>query len=259
MPLVVDDAQNSLVLCRYYTDDKGVARKMEVLVDMQHSLNIEHLRARGPQADERMQPSNPSAATNRGPLLPRAAAATAAPQVNELIVSELSAVMPGYSSHAYRRAAAAVGNSDANAALNWLLNHSEDANINDPLPDMGRGSARPGGGEGTGAAASVDEANVAHLQDMGFSDAQARAALLAEGGATDRAVAWLVDQGANLDAAVEKVLADAKPVPLAPSSDRSPVRPAHLSRRLSANGGAAGSCCNAIVIVCVCGSCHTCN
>jgi ubiquitin carboxyl-terminal hydrolase 5/13 len=127
--------------------------------------------------------------------------------------------MPGFSANAYRRAACAVGNSDSNAAVNWLLNHAEDADINDPLPDPGReDDGRQGGGA---PGAPVDTGDVTKLQDMGFTELQARAGLLARGGAMDAAVAWLFDQGDGLDAAVEKVLTDADSTS---SIDRSAVR-----------------------------------
>ena len=46
---------------------------------------------------------------------------------------------------------------------------------------------------------------------------------MAGGGGTDRAVAWLFDQGDKLDAEVDKVMAEAERVP-GGGSDRSAVR-----------------------------------
>lgn len=178
---------------RYYEDDKHQARKMEVLVDMQHSLNLEHLRARGPQPDERMQPESSAPAH----------AAPPTPAGNPEIVSSLAAIMPGHSEAAFQRAAVAVGNCDVNAAVNWLLTHSNDADINDPIappPPPAAGSAAPG----------MEPHAVAQLAEMGFSEKQALAALRAGGGAMDRAVAWLFDQGEGLDAEVEKIEAAAE-------------------------------------------------
>jgi ubiquitin carboxyl-terminal hydrolase 5/13 len=185
------------MLCRYYEDDKRAACKMEVLVDMQHSLNLEHLRARGPQPDERMQPSTDEAGAAAGPapLLP---CSPPQPQPSKEIVSNLAAVLPGYSKNALKRAALAVGNSDANAAMNWLLCHSEDADINNPIPAP---ALPPVAAEHAG----IDAIAVAQLVDMGFTEKQTRVALRAGGGGTDRAVAWLFEQGDALDAVVEKM------------------------------------------------------
>ena len=179
-------------MCRYYEDEKHMARKMDVLVDMQHSLNLEHLRARGPQPDERMQPAT----------TPAAPAAPAVPTANPEVVATLAAIMPGHSENALQRAALAVGNSDSNAALNWLFAHSEDADINDPI------------GPPAAAAPAVDTAAdpqaLAELTSMGFTERQAAAALKAGGGGADRAAAWLLDQGEGLDAEVEKIEAAAR-------------------------------------------------
>ena len=147
---------------------------MDVLVGMQHSLSLEHLRATGPQADERMQPED--APTPRPP--PAAAAAPAREEPSPAIVTELSAVMPGFSVHAYQRAALGVGNSDSNSAMNWLLNHTDDADINEPLPAAGGGGS--GGGE-CAPAKDSDGAAVAQLTDMGFTEKQVRCPSAARG------------------------------------------------------------------------------
>ena len=178
---------------------------MDVLVGMQHTLNLEQLRAKGPQPEERMQPSEPSGA-NASQAAP---AKPAGPQPSPEIVAELSAVLPGFSQNAFKRAALAVGNSDANAAMNWLLTHSEDADINNPVDTNGCGAAAGGGSGGT-AANGVDGAGVSQIMEMGFSEKQARAALKAAGGGADRAVAWLFDQGDSLDAEVERLAKEAE-------------------------------------------------
>ena len=187
---------------RYYEDEKRVARKMEVLVGMQHSINLEHLRAAGPQPDERMQPTSDAGGA------PAAAVPTpSGPQPSAEIVANLAAVLGGgFSENAFKRAALAVGNSDANAAMNWLLTHSEDADINSPLEQpAGGGAAAAAASGGGGAAGGGDAESVGQIVDMGFNERQARAALKAGGGGVDRAVAWLFDQGDQLDAEVERM------------------------------------------------------
>lgn len=186
-PTVTEHLVHHTGRCRYYEDDKHVARKMEVLVDMQHNLNLEHLRARGPQPDERMQPE-----TSAPP--PPAAATT--PEADAEIVGTLAAIMPGYSQHAFQRAALAVGNSDTNAAMNWLLAHSEDADLNDPIQ-------APSGAPA--AAGEVDSQAVAELKGMGFTERQAAAALKVCKGDSQRAVLWIFDQGPSLDEEVDKI------------------------------------------------------
>lgn len=43
----------------------------------------------------------------------------------------------GFTENGSKRAALAVGNSSAEAATNWVMEHLEDADLNDPLPPPG--------------------------------------------------------------------------------------------------------------------------
>lgn len=46
-------------------------------------------------------------------------------------------VSMGFTENGSKRAALAVGNSSAEAATNWVMEHLEDADLNDPLPPPG--------------------------------------------------------------------------------------------------------------------------
>lgn len=85
----------------------------------------------------------------------------------------------------------ATGNSDANAAMEWLFQHMEDTDIDEPLK-LG------GGGSGSGSA-GADPEKVESLAAMGFTEAQAKKALRETDGNVERAVDWLFnhpdDQG----------------------------------------------------------------
>lgn len=205
------------LLRRYYEDERRMARKMDVLVGMEHAINLEHLRAHGPQPDERMQPSS---ASGSGGAAAAAPAAPAAPQADADIVANLAAVLgESFTQNAFQRAALAVGNSDANAAMNWLLGHAEDPDINDPPATPaapGSAAAAPSAAAGGGA----DGEALAQIQEMGFTAKQARAALKAGGGGAERAVAWLFEQGEGLDAEVDRITAqlDAVAAPQEPKA-----------------------------------------
>lgn len=86
------------------------------------------------------------------------------------------------------RALHATGNSDANAAMEWLFGHMEDPDIDAPL-DLG----------GPASAATADPEKIEMLGAMGFGAPQAKKALKETGGDVERAVEWLFshpdDQG----------------------------------------------------------------
>jgi ubiquitin carboxyl-terminal hydrolase 5/13 len=102
---------------------------------------------------------------------------------NEAALSMLEAM--GFPRVRCEKALHATGNSDPDAAGNWLFAHMEDADIDDPV-DFNAGSGS------SGAAASViDPEKIENLGAMGFDAPQARQALKETGGDMERAVDWL--------------------------------------------------------------------
>ncbi|KAF2204936.1 ubiquitinyl hydrolase [Delitschia confertaspora ATCC 74209] len=79
----------------------------------------------------------------------------------------------------------ATGNSDPEAAMNWLIEHMEDPDIDTPV-DFNAGSGSKGG-----ASTAVDPEKIDSLCNMGFSIPQSRQALKETGGDMERAVDWL--------------------------------------------------------------------
>jgi ubiquitin carboxyl-terminal hydrolase 5/13 len=100
----------------------------------------------------------------------------------------------GFPQNRSERGLHATGNSDANAAMEWIFAHMDDSDIDSPL-DLG--------GAGSAAVAVADPEKVELLGAMGFGEAQARKALRETGGDTERAVEWLFshpdDQGDDED------------------------------------------------------------
>ncbi|KAF8557222.1 ubiquitinyl hydrolase [Imleria badia] len=78
-----------------------------------------------------------------------------------------------------QKALLATGNAGAEAAMEWLFNHMEDPDIDEPIQLGGPNAAEP----------PADQ--IALLADMGFTQAQARKALLETDGNPERAVEWL--------------------------------------------------------------------
>lgn len=87
----------------------------------------------------------------------------------------------GFPLNRCEKALHATGNSDANAAMDWLFAHIEDPDIDLPL-DLGPGSK---------ASEPIDSEKIEALGQMGFGPPQARKALKETGGDMERAVDWL--------------------------------------------------------------------
>lgn len=106
---------------------------------------------------------------------------------DEAAIAQLEAM--GFPRNRAEKALHATGNSDANAAMEWLFAHLDDADIDAPL-DLSAGS----GGAGT-----ADPEKIEMLGAMGFGAPQAKKALRETGGDVERAVEWLFshpdDQG----------------------------------------------------------------
>jgi ubiquitin carboxyl-terminal hydrolase 5/13 len=113
------------------------------------------------------------------------------------------------------RALHATGNDDAEAAMNWLFDHMEDPDIDDPLVlETGAGEAGSG---------SVDPAKIAQLGDMGIPAPQARKALRECAGDVNRALDWVFshpDDAGDVERSGDGEGADViKPPQLAGSAD----------------------------------------
>ena len=98
---------------------------------------------------------------------------------NEDAVQQLEGM--GFPRNRCEKALHATGNSDANAAMEWLFAHMEDPDIDAPL-DLGGGAAPAG---------TADPEKIEMLGAMGFAPPQARKALKETGGEMERAVEWL--------------------------------------------------------------------
>ena len=92
----------------------------------------------------------------------------ALPEFNATAMAQLEAM--GSPTVRCQKALLATGNSDPEAAMEWLFAHMDDSDIDSPLQ---RPSA-PGGGR---TVPEPDQNKVASLADMGFTVPQARKAL----------------------------------------------------------------------------------
>jgi len=175
---------------RYYLDEKWCPNKLDCKVPMPDTLNLEYLRGKGLQPSETAMPEDDSGGSAAG-----GAPQTVEPagQPDDLIVAQLLSM--GLQENAAKRASLAVQNSGADVAAAWYFEHSEDPDINDPLPQGGEA----GGG---GTTDQADPEMVATLACMGFAEVHVVAALKNCGNNAERAADWLFSHSDNLDGAV---------------------------------------------------------
>jgi ubiquitin carboxyl-terminal hydrolase 5/13 len=148
-------------------------------------------------------------------LLPENSAAHAEPSfiANQDAIQTLQQM--GFPLNRCEKALHATGNSDANAAMEWLFAHIEDPDIDLPL-DLGPGSR---------TSESVDPEKIEALGQMGFGPPQARKALKETGGDMERAIDWLFnhpdEQGYFEEDRVDSVGASPRKLP---GSDSLPAK-----------------------------------
>lgn len=136
-------------------------------------IDMDIYKSEGPQDNEEILPDD---------------AEVTAPQFvpNADVINQLEAM--GFPRVRCEKALHATGNSDADAAMNWLFSHMEDPNIDEPL----RLSSTPARSHSaTIGAATVNPESIEMMGQMGISAPQARKALKETGGDIERAVDWV--------------------------------------------------------------------
>ncbi|EER04876.1 Ubiquitin carboxyl-terminal hydrolase A, putative [Perkinsus marinus ATCC 50983] len=183
---------------RYYVDPSWQLAKLNCSVPMPMELNMEryHNKSPGMQPGEKPMPdSNPG---------PTATTTNTVVEADEEIVVMLMSM--GFDMDQSKRACLKVGNSSADAAASWLMEHMDDP----PTPTNAEGEA-------TTIEDNADA--VVMLTSMGFSDRQAKAALKATSNNVERAADWLFSRTDDLDAAVEGVGEEASENMKGPSTE----------------------------------------
>ena len=175
---------------RYYHDHKTMtAKKLECEVVAPEALDLSSLRATGLQPDETAQPEDGPTAT------------PPPPSWDESLVRQL--VDMGFSANSAKRACLATSNGGrggTEACLEWVMAHMDDPDLHDDPPTAAAVAA-------DATPPALDSDVVMMLTSMGFTAAQAEAALHACGGSAERAGDWLFSRMDNLDAAVAEVMA----------------------------------------------------
>lgn len=174
-------------LGRYYVDENWKQVKVDACVPMPENMDLSSFRAMGKQPGEEEMPSE---------FISHSQAATqSVVTADEAIVSQL--VSMGFSENGSKRAAIATANADAEVAMNWVFEHMDDPDFNDPIDN-----SSPKNEKGK---PSVNQEHVMMLSAMGYSDHQATAALAVTNNDIERAADWLFSHTEDLDAAVNEV------------------------------------------------------
>jgi len=192
-------------LRKYIIGDGWVPKKLDVFVQVPDELELDSLRGTGQRPGEEVLPEEAEPAQG-------GAAPAASVQADEAIVAALCAM--DFPEIRARKAAINTGNSGVDAALNWVFQHMEDADIDAPI-------AAPTPAAASGAA--VDEQGITALMDMGFSREQAARALKATDNNLERATDWIFSHADSLDAP-EQPTTSTPSTSAAPVIDTAPAR-----------------------------------
>ena len=170
---------------RYELGDDWQPRKIEVDIDVPEHISLQRFKGLGPQESEVLVPEEEETTTTTSNS--ESIAPSSSPVIDEGALGQLMDM--GFNMNGCKRALMAVGGSDVDAAMNWVFEHNEDPDFNDPVPE---------GGGAVPAAASLGESNVDEsvvmelVENLGcFSVDQVRAAVKHSNGAADRAADWL--------------------------------------------------------------------
>lgn len=176
---------------RYQLGSDWIPRKLEVKIDVPDEIDLTHLKSLGPQDEDN--------------IIPEESAKDEQP--SQTVINENSLVQlmdMGFSMNGCKRALTVVGGNDVEAAMNWIFEHNNDPDFNDPLPETNDSAENLMNSVEENVHENVDENSVSTLvESLGcFNADQVRAALKECDGAADRAADWLFSHMDDLDGAI---------------------------------------------------------
>ncbi|XP_050139938.1 ubiquitin carboxyl-terminal hydrolase 14-like [Malus sylvestris] len=140
-----------------------VPKKLDVYIDVPDIIDISHMRSKGLQPGEELLPEGGEEEEPNEPV------------ADESIVFQL--VSMGFNQLHCQKAAINTSNTGVEEAMNWLLSHMDDADIDAPISQGGQ--------------CAVDQSKVDMLISFGFQEDTARKALKASGGDIEKATDWI--------------------------------------------------------------------
>lgn len=178
-------------LGRYYVDSQWRQKKITVAVDVPDVLDLSKYKVVN---DGGLQPGEVPMPDDNGAVASVNDSAAGPAAADESLVQEL--VSMGFHENGCRRAVLATSNAGVESAMNWVLEHMEDADFSSPIP-------KP---TAAGSTAGPDPEMITMLSSMGFTEEQANAALVSTNLDVERAADWLFSHSDDIDAAVAGVL-----------------------------------------------------
>ncbi|CAN1154305.1 Ubiquitin carboxyl-terminal hydrolase 14 [Linum perenne] len=152
---------------KFVMEEGWVPKKLDVYIDVPDIIDISHMRSKGLQPGEEMLPdSGPETEAESNEVV-----------ANEDIVVQLMSM--GFDHIRCQKAAINTSNAGIEEAMNWLLSHMDDPDIDAPIT---RGSER---------ADVVDQSKLDTLISFGFEEEVARKALKASDGDIEKATDWI--------------------------------------------------------------------
>ncbi|KAG8053209.1 hypothetical protein GUJ93_ZPchr0001g33060 [Zizania palustris] len=146
-----------LQMRKFVMEAGWVPKKLDVYIDVPDTIDISHMRSKGVQPGEELLPEGASGDNKAEPAYPVA---------SEDIVSQLASM--GFNYLHCQKAAISTSNTGVEEAMNWLLSHMDDPDIDDPISK-----------DSWAAEHTVDDASVQTLVSFGFQEDVARKALIA--------------------------------------------------------------------------------
>nr|GMD13115.1 ubiquitin carboxyl-terminal hydrolase 14-like isoform X1 [Ipomoea batatas] len=150
---------------KFVMEEGWVPKKLDVYIDVPDTIDISDMRSRGLQPGEELLPEGGPGDSEEQKLL-----------ADEGIVSQLMSM--GFSSLHCQKAAINTSNTGVEAAMNWLLAHMDDPDIDAPISQVGKN-------------VDIDQSQVDTLVSFGFHEDLARKALKASGGDIEKATDWI--------------------------------------------------------------------
>ncbi|KAJ9153652.1 hypothetical protein P3X46_027071 [Hevea brasiliensis] len=176
---------------KFLMEEGWVPKKLDVYIDVPDIIDINHMRSRGLQPGEELLPDGvPEGGVKSNKLL-----------ANEDIVSQL--VSMGFNHLHCEKAAINTLNNGVEEAMNWLLSHMDDPDIDVPICQEAQHTE------------VVDQSKIDTLISFGFQEEIARKALKASGGDIEKATDWIFN---DADASVSSDM-DATTSSITPTLD----------------------------------------